>query len=92
MELDDESIEAHLRARARALGRGRGLERPEGAGPARAHAVSARRPLGFRWPQAGAAPCRDCASEIAAERLAAMPGAARCMRCQRSFERRGATA
>lgn len=100
MELDAESIEARLRARAHALGRGRrGLAQPdrgpaEGSStvaPARPQPAAARRPTGFRWGVAGAARCLDCASEIASQRLAAMPGAARCMSCQRSFERGGGT-
>lgn len=99
MELDAELIEARLRERAHAFGRGRSVAQPD-RGPAertsafappRQHPAAPRRPMGFRWAAAAAARCLDCASEIASERLAAMPGAARCMGCQRSFERGAGT-
>lgn len=106
MELDAELIEARLRERAHALGRRRGIaqlarapveagrdpaEAPGAVVASRQHASSGRRALGFRRERTGIAVCQDCTSEIASERLAAVPGAARCMVCQRSFEREGSS-
>lgn len=49
----------------------------------RATALARRRPV----PAAGGGTCVMCGEPIAQERLAALPGAARCVECQNSMER-----
>lgn len=92
MELDAQLIEERLRERAHDLRRGRGPAQPtpgsaDASAPPPRQAPRSLRAAGPGWPIAARATCLDCAREIAAGRLTAVPDAARCMLCQRSFER-----
>lgn len=92
--LDAQLIEERLRKRAHDLRRKRVPAQPsrawEDAGaylPAPWQARPSRPVDGPGWTVARGDRCLDCPSQIAAERLAAVPDASRCVRCQRSFER-----